>query len=70
MRDLTVAYQFPEQITSALRVNSLRMFFRGTNLLTFTKEDLYLDPEQAINGLYTGQTPALKTVSIGLDIQL
>jgi TonB-linked SusC/RagA family outer membrane protein len=70
MRDLTVAYQFPKEITSILSVSSLRMYFRGTNLLTFTKEDLYIDPEQAINGLYTGQTPALKTVSIGLDIQL
>ena len=70
MRDLTVAYQFPEQITSFLRVNSLRMFFRGSNLLTFTKDDLYIDPEQAIDGLYTGQTPALKTLSIGLDIKM
>ena len=70
LKDLTVAYQFPEAVTSTLRVNSLRMYFRGTNLLTFTKEDLYIDPEQAINGLYTGQTPALKTLSIGLDIQL
>ena len=64
LKDLTVAYQFPETITSVLSVNSLRMYFRGTNLLTFTKEDLYIDPEQAINGLYSGQTPALKTLSI------
>jgi TonB-linked SusC/RagA family outer membrane protein len=70
LRDLTVAYKFPEQVTSVLSVNSLRVYFRGTNLLTFTKEDLYIDPEQAINGLYAGQTPALSTLSIGLDIQL
>lgn len=70
LRDLTVAYKFPEQVTSILSVNSLRVYFRGTNLLTFTKEDLYIDPEQAINGLYAGQTPALSTISIGLDIQL
>lgn len=70
MKDLTIAYQFPEEITSTLSVSSLRLYFRGTNMLTFTKEDLYIDPEQAINGLYAGQTPALKTLSIGLDIQL
>ena len=70
LKDLTVAYRFSETLTSALNVNSLRLYLRGTNLLTFTKEFLYIDPEQAINGLYTGQTPAMKSISVGLDIQL
>ncbi len=71
LRDLTVAYDFPEEITSILNLSSMRMFVRGTNILTWVKEDiLYIDPEQAINGSYTGQTPALKTIAIGLDIQL
>tara|TARA_R110002073_G_scaffold40547_5_gene114964 strand:- start:68281 stop:71622 length:3342 start_codon:yes stop_codon:yes gene_type:complete len=71
LRDLTVNYNFPEKITSALKLNSVNLFVRGTNLLTFVKEDiLYIDPEQAINGSYTGQTPALKTISIGLNVQL
>ncbi|MEP5912160.1 MAG: TonB-dependent receptor [Flavobacteriaceae bacterium] len=71
LRDLTVAYDFPEEITSKLNLSSIRIFARGTNILTFVKEDiLYIDPEQAINGSYTGQTPALKTIALGLDIQL
>ncbi|WP_299316779.1 TonB-dependent receptor [uncultured Maribacter sp.] len=71
LRDLTVAYNFTEKITSLLGLNSMRLYARGTNILTFVKEDiLYIDPEQGINGSYTGQTPAVKTVSIGLDIQL
>ncbi|QXP51015.1 TonB-dependent receptor [Cellulophaga sp. HaHa_2_1] len=71
LRDLTVSYNFTEKITSLLGLNSMRLYARGTNILTFVKEDiLYIDPEQGINGSYTGQTPAVKTVSIGLDIQL
>ena len=71
LRDITASYNFPEQITSLLHLNSLRLFIRGTNILTWVKEDiLYIDPEQGINGSYTGQTPAVKTISVGLDIQL
>jgi len=71
LKDLTFAYNFPEKITSYLNLNSIRMYARGTNILTFTKDkDLYIDPEQAINGRYNGMTPAMKTISLGLDIQL
>ncbi len=71
LRDLTISYNFSDQLTSLLNLSSARMYLRGTNILTFVKEkNLYIDPEQAINGSYTGQTPALKTIAIGLDIQL
>ncbi|QDO93155.1 TonB-dependent receptor [Formosa sediminum] len=71
LKDLTVAYNFPEKITSILKLNSARVYARGTNLLTFTKDkDLYIDPEQSISGTYNGLTPAMKTISVGLDIQL
>ena len=71
LKDLTIAYNFPEKMASMLYVNSIRVYARGTNILTFTKEkDLYIDPEQAINGSYTALTPAMKTISFGLDIQL
>lgn len=71
LRDLTIAYNFPEEVTSLLNLSSARLYARGTNILTLVKEDiLYIDPEQAINGTYTGQTPAMKTIAIGIDIQL
>ncbi|WP_159022080.1 TonB-dependent receptor [Formosa sp. L2A11] len=71
LKDLTVAYSLPERITSILKLNSARVYARGTNILTFTKDkDLYIDPEQSINGSYNGLTPAMKTISLGLDIQL
>lgn len=71
LKDVTIAYRLPEEITSLLKLSSVRMYLRGTNILTFTKDgDLYIDPEQAINGDYNALTPAMKTVSFGLDIQL
>lgn len=71
LRDLTLAYDFPTSLTNKLHVSSIRAFVRGTNILTFTKDrDLYIDPEQAINGDYNANTPANKTISFGLDVQL
>ncbi|MBP1838603.1 TonB-dependent receptor [Formosa algae] len=71
LKDLTVAYSLPSKVTSVLRLNTARVYARGTNILTFTKDkDLYIDPEQSINGRYNGLTPAIKTISLGLDIQL
>ncbi len=71
LKDLTISYNFPEKVTSLLHISSMRMYGRGTNVLTFTKDkDLYIDPEQSIDGTYNGLTPAMKTLSLGLDIQL
>ena len=69
MRDLTLAYNFPESLISRIQLRSARVYLRGTNLLTFTKDkDLYFDPEQAIDGTYDAMTPQARTVSLGLDI--
>lgn len=70
LRDLTMAYFLPESVISPVGVNSIRVYVRGTNLWTFTKDrDLYMDPEQAINGTYDALTPANKTISFGIDVQ-
>jgi TonB-linked SusC/RagA family outer membrane protein len=69
LRNLTVAYDFDESVLSFLNVRSLRAYVRGTNLWTITKDkDLFLDPEQAISGVANGLTPAIRTVSLGVDI--
>ncbi|MCB4800121.1 TonB-dependent receptor [Neotamlana laminarinivorans] len=71
LKDLTLAYNFPEKITSLVHLSSIRMYARGTNILTWTKhKGLYIDPEQAIDGSYYGLTPAMKTVSLGIDVKL
>lgn len=71
LRNLTAGYNFPAAITSKMHVSTFRVFLRGTNLLTFTKEkDMFIDPEQSINGLYGSLTPAIKSISLGIDIGL
>lgn len=68
LKNVTLAYELPVPLLQSMNIESLRVFLRGTNLLTFTKEDLYLDPEQSINGEFDGMTPALRTISIGVDL--
>ena len=71
LRDLTLSYNLPKALTSTINANSMRVYFRGTNFLTFTKhKDLYMDPEQAVNGNYDALTPASKTISLGINILL
>ena len=71
LRNITLAYNLPSSIVERIQMRSVRVYVRGNNLLTFTKDkDLYLDPEQAVNGVSNWLTPAIKTFSIGVDIGL
>jgi len=50
-------------------MRSARIYVRGVNLWTWTREDnLYLDPEQDINGYHSAGVPNMKTISLGLDL--
>lgn len=69
LRNVTVAYDFKDNVLSFLNVRSLRAYVRGTNLITWTKDkDLFLDPEQAISGVANALTPAIRTFSLGVDV--
>jgi TonB-linked SusC/RagA family outer membrane protein len=69
LRNVTLAYDLPTSLAERLKLQSLRFYLRGTNLLTFVKQkDLYMDPEQSINGEFDAMTTAIKTFSIGLDV--
>lgn len=71
MKNLTLAYTLPESLTHTMNLSSVRVYLRGTNLLTFVKDkNSYIDPEQSINGTSDAMTPQAKTFSVGLDIGL
>jgi TonB-linked SusC/RagA family outer membrane protein len=71
LKNVTLAYQLPTVTAQQLKLKSLRVYVRGTNMLTFVKEkNLYMDPEQSIDGISDAMTPATKTFSIGLDLGL
>jgi hypothetical protein len=50
LKSVEVGYSFPQKTMQKLYVSGLRLYFSGTNLLTFSKFKLW-DPEMAGNGL-------------------
>lgn len=69
LRNLTLAYMLPANITNKVKVSTVRVYFRGQNLWTWTRDkDLYVDPEQSISGYVNSVQPLIKTFTLGLDI--
>ena len=70
MKNLTLGYTLPKEITHKFFVENLRMFVSGENLLTFTKFTDLSDPELVGVGQWGfGKTyPLSKTVSMGLSV--
>lgn len=71
LRNITLAYDLPADMLSNIGLRSVRIYARGVNLWTWTKDkDLYFDPETAFSGVVNSPVPNLKTISFGLDIGL
>jgi len=81
LKNLTFGYTIPSHITDKIKVDKLRFYFSGENLLTFTKLTDYIDPEAASmtvnfnNPSVTGEGgravtyPFGKTYSFGISVQ-
>lgn len=81
LKNMTVGYTLPTALTTKLPFDSLRLYFSGENLLTFSKLTDYIDPEAASNSVNlnmpstspnrsTAQTtPFSKIYSLGISIQ-
>lgn len=67
LKNIEIGYTLPKNITRVIRMNSVRFFFIGTNLLTFSKFKLW-DPEL---GSSDGQKyPLTKSCTLGLTIKM
>ncbi|MFV0586997.1 SusC/RagA family TonB-linked outer membrane protein, partial [Bacteroides reticulotermitis] len=67
LKTLDVGYSLPKSLVRKAHMNTVRFFFTGTNLLTFSKFKLW-DPEM---GSSTGKTyPLTKTLSLGVSVNL
>jgi TonB-linked SusC/RagA family outer membrane protein len=65
VKNLTVGYTLPEQLTGKWRVNRLRFYLSGENLFTFHHMEVPgNDPERNDNVYY----PFMKVMSLGLNI--
>ncbi|MDP4820637.1 MAG: TonB-dependent receptor [Saprospiraceae bacterium] len=69
LRNVTLAYQMPSATVKKLGLASARVYARGINFWTWTRDpDLGVDPETAINGYLGSPVPNMKTLSFGIDV--
>ena len=67
LKTVEVGYTLPKNISRAILMNNVRIFFIGTNLLTFSKFKLW-DPEM---GSSNGQQyPLSKILTLGLTVNI
>jgi TonB-linked SusC/RagA family outer membrane protein len=81
LRNLQIGYSIPKSLLSKLRLERLRFYVAGQNLLTFTKYN-GLDPESGVGqregnsntnydlNIDRGQYPQSRTIMIGLNASL
>lgn len=75
LKNVTLGYTFPRKWTRKAKIERLRIYVTGSNLLTFTKFS-GLDPEFAgaaktAYGVYYGSTyPQTRMVTLGIDLSL
>ena len=64
IRNLEIGYSLPESLMKSIHVSKIRVFARGMNLFTFSKEIDFIDPEN-MSGY-----PSMKSVSLGVNVTL
>ena len=69
LRDLTVNYNLPKSLLGNSGFDAVNIFVKGLNLLTWTKDDLPIDPEVRMGGSWEIYTPILKSVSVGANLK-
>lgn len=71
LRNVTLGYTLPKNLTSKFQINNLRVFVQGDNLLTLgSAARRGTDPEQSIDGTTDNRFPVTKSVSFGLQLSL
>ncbi|MBQ7773512.1 MAG: TonB-dependent receptor, partial [Bacteroidales bacterium] len=66
LKNITLSYSFPKELVKKAGLGSARVYFNGSNLLTFAAHDL-VDPEVNAYGTRGWETPILKTYTFGLE---
>lgn len=68
LKSFTIGYNLPKELCTKLFIQQCRIYFAGTNLLTFDKLSKYhIDPE-APSGLGGFYYPQQKTLSVGINL--
>ena len=67
LRNLEIGYSLPEKWMRKIKIEETRIFLNGTNLFSLDHMQGMMDPEDVNGGL---GYPVLRTLSLGLNIQL
>lgn len=76
LKNITLGYTLPKMWLSKLNVANARVYASAANLFTIKSSDLVVDPELPVNpdptkraiGVVRFQTPALRTVTFGVEV--
>lgn len=67
LKNITLGYNIPKHILNKASIQNCKVYVQGENLLTVFDGD-GMDPEQAANGVSYFRYPAMKTISLGLNL--
>lgn len=67
LKNLTLGFTLPGQWIQKALIENARIYFSGTNLLTWAKWNQY-DPEVPVNGEVFCEAPAMRTFNFGVEI--
>ncbi|SEA02404.1 TonB-linked outer membrane protein, SusC/RagA family [Arachidicoccus rhizosphaerae] len=75
LKSLTIGYTFPESVTTKIKLDKVRFYIQGTNLLLLTKYS-GPDPEISVSQGYNGNAPGLdqgtppqpRSIQFGLNV--
>ena len=67
LKNIEIGYSLPKKATDKIRIQSLRFYLRGTNLLTFSSFKLW-DPE--LKSTTGAAYPAMKSASFGIELKI
>lgn len=67
LKNFTFGYTLPAKWTNKALINTARVYFSGSNLLTWAKWKQY-DPETPVNGVVFCEAPAMRTFSFGVQL--
>jgi hypothetical protein len=67
LKNISLGYNLPKSFVKKMKLNTVKFYVQGTNLLTFASQDL-VDPEQSPSGSISFRMPSSKTVTFGVSV--
>ena len=64
---ITVGYTFPSELTGKIKLEKVRFYVAGNNILTFNDDIFGFEPERAAGG-DQWDYPQLKSFTFGLNV--